>query len=139
MPSTSRPSRRLESTSGPTSWTAPLDALRLRPGDHLQQVTADQLHTVVHRIVALGRWKAGDVPIRVVADCGYDGPYLAHQLADLPVEVCVRLRGGRVLYRDAPPAHASPSIPPTPGDRPPTTPSTHKRITRGCRGAGSPF
>ncbi|MEK8142390.1 transposase [Streptomyces sp. M10(2022)] len=89
-------------TSGPTSWTAPLDALRLRPGDHLQQVTADQLHTVGHRIVALGRWKAGDVPIRVVADCGYDGPYLAHQLADLPVEVCVRLRGDRVLYRDAP-------------------------------------
>ncbi|MFI1591893.1 transposase [Streptomyces halstedii] len=117
-------------TSGPTSWTAPLDALRLRLGDHLQQVTADQLHTVVHRIVALGRWKAGDVPIRVVADCGYDGPYLAHQLTGLPVEVCVRLRGDRALYRDAPPgggastkggrpgatAHASPSIPPTLGD-----------------------
>ncbi|MFI2354618.1 transposase [Streptomyces anulatus] len=136
-------------TSGPTSWTAPLDALRLRPGDHLQQVTADQLH----RIVVLGRWKAADVPIRGVADCGYDGPYLAHQLADLPVEVCVRLRGDRVLYCDAPraavpapkaagpgtTAHASPSIPPTPGDRPPTTPSTHKRITRGCPGAGSPL
>lgn len=90
-------------TSGPTSWTAPLDARRLCPGEHLQEVTASQLRSVVSRIVALGRWTAGDPPVRIVTDCGYDGPYLAHQLADLPVEVCVRLRGDRVLYQDAPP------------------------------------
>ncbi|MFJ9381961.1 transposase, partial [Streptomyces sp. NPDC101455] len=91
-----RPHRR------PTSWTAPLDARRLRPGDHVQQSTAGQLRSVVTRLVALGRWKEGDTPIRIVADCGYDGPYLAHQLAGLPVEVCVRMRGDRVLYRDPP-------------------------------------
>jgi hypothetical protein len=89
-------------TSGPTSWTAPLDARRLCPGEHLQEVTANQLRGIASRIVALGRW-AGDPPIRIVTDCGYDGPYLAHQLADLPVEVCVRLRGDRVLCQDAPP------------------------------------
>ncbi|MEV7239590.1 NF041680 family putative transposase [Streptomyces sp. NPDC051020] len=89
-------------SSGPTSWTAPLDARRLRPGDQVQQCTAHQLREVVTRLVALGRWREGDEPIRIVADCGYDGPYLAHQLADLPVEVCVRMRGDRVLYRDPP-------------------------------------
>ncbi|GGJ62124.1 hypothetical protein GCM10010121_085940 [Streptomyces brasiliensis] len=89
-------------TSGATSWTAPLDAKRLRPGDQVQRSTAAQLREVVTRIVTLGRWKEGDEPIRIVADCGYDGPYLAHQLADLPVEVCVRMRGDRVLYRDPP-------------------------------------
>lgn len=91
-------------SGGPTSWTAPLDAYRLRPGDHVQQHTARQLREVVTRIVTLGRWREGDEPIRIVADCGYDGPYLAHQLAGLPVEVCVRMRGDRVLYRDPPAA-----------------------------------
>lgn len=89
-------------SGGSTSWTAPLDARRLRPGDQVQQCTAHQLREVVTRLVALGRWREGDEPIRIVADCGYDGPYLAHQLADLPVEVCVRMRGDRVLYRDPP-------------------------------------
>ena len=57
-------------TSGPTSWTAPLDAYRLRPGDQVQRHTARQLREVVTRIVTLGRWREGDEPIRIVADCG---------------------------------------------------------------------
>jgi hypothetical protein len=129
-------------TSGPTSWTAPLDAYRLRPGDHVQQHTARQLRDVVTRIVTLGRWREGDEPIRIVADCGYDGPYLA----GLPVEVCVRMRGDRVLYRDPPaaggvgPKGGRPrrhggrfaSVPPAPGAIHSTTASTTSTSTATC-------
>jgi DDE superfamily endonuclease len=57
---------------GATSWTAPLDAVRLGPGDDATQVTAAQLREVTRRLEQAGAWQPGDPDIIVVLDCGYD-------------------------------------------------------------------
>ena len=44
---------------GRTSWTLPLDAVRLGPEDDATEVTAAQLRDVVARIIAAGHWKRG--------------------------------------------------------------------------------
>lgn len=46
-----------------TSWTLPLDALRLGPADDATAVTTAQLRETVARITAAGQWKAGDPDI----------------------------------------------------------------------------
>ena len=90
--------------TGRHSWTAPLDAQRLAPGDDAATVTAGQLRRVVTDLIAAGQWRPGDLEILIVADAGYDGPRLSFLLADLPVAVLVRMRSDRVLRR-ATPAH----------------------------------
>ncbi|WP_369776996.1 NF041680 family putative transposase [Streptomyces sp. R33] len=87
---------------GRSSWTAPLDALRLAPGDDTATVTAGQLRELVERLITAGQWQTGDLDILVVADAGYDAPRLAHLLRDLPVQVLARMRSDRVLRRAAP-------------------------------------
>jgi hypothetical protein len=87
---------------GRSSWTAPLDAIRLAPGDDLAAVTAVQLRQLIERLIAAGQWTAGDPEILIVADAGYDGPRLAWLLRDLPVQVLTRMRSDRVLRRPAP-------------------------------------
>src|SRR6266536_373818 len=82
---------------GRTSWTAPLDAVRLGPADDETEVTAAQVREFVGRLAAAGRWRPGDEDILVVFDAGYDVTRLAWLLADLPVELCGRLRSDRVL------------------------------------------
>src|SRR5580658_3515071 len=84
---------------GATSWTAPLDAVRLGPDDDATEVTAAQLREVAGRLDRAGAWQPGDPDIIVVLDCGYDVIRLAWLLADLPVVVCGRLRAGRVFCR----------------------------------------
>ena len=69
---------------GRTSWTAPLDAVRLGPEDDETEVTAVQVREVVGRLVAAGHWRAGDPDILVVFDAGYDVTRLSFLLADLP-------------------------------------------------------
>jgi hypothetical protein len=71
--------------SGPTSWTAVLDVVRLHPADDATAATAAQLRAVVGRLRAAGHWRSGDPPIMVVLDAGYDVTRLAFVLADLPV------------------------------------------------------
>ncbi|MGW6878614.1 NF041680 family putative transposase [Streptomyces xanthophaeus] len=88
---------------GRSSWTAPLDVLRLTPGDDTATVTAQQLRELVERLVTMGQWRAGDPDILIVADAGYDAPRLAHLLRDLPVQVLARMRSDRVLRRAVPP------------------------------------
>jgi hypothetical protein len=88
--------------TGRSSWTAPLDAVRLTPGDDAATITAAQLRRVVTGLISAGHWQPGDPDILIVADAGYDGPRLAHVLADLPVAVLVRMRSDRVLRRPAP-------------------------------------
>jgi hypothetical protein len=89
--------------TGRSSWTAPLDARRLAPGDDAATVTAGQLRDTIERLIAAGHWQPGDRDILIVADAGYDGPRLAYLLQDLPVQVLVRMRPDRVLRRPAPP------------------------------------
>jgi hypothetical protein len=89
--------------SGPTSWTAVLDAVRLGPAEDATAVTAAQLRAVVGRLQQAGHWHAGDPPIMVVLDSGYDVCRLVFLLADLPVQLIGRLRADRVLLGPAPP------------------------------------
>jgi hypothetical protein len=63
-----------------------------------------------------GHWRPGDPDIWVVADAGYDGPRLTYLLADLPVQILVRMRSDRVLRRAAPPwSPGTPGRPPRHG------------------------
>jgi len=88
---------------GRTSWTLPLDAVRLGPADDATAVTAAQVREVVMRIIDAGHWHDGDPDILVVFDSGYDLTRLAWLLRDLPAEVAGRLRSDRVMYFPAPP------------------------------------
>jgi hypothetical protein len=101
---------------GRTSWTLPLDAVRLGPEDDLSAVTAAQLRDVITRIIAAGHWQPGDPDILAVFDAGYDLIRLAWLLRDLPVEIMGRLRSDRVMHFPAPPLPARP--PSTGGKRP---------------------
>ncbi|WP_196812280.1 transposase [Nocardia sp. CNY236] len=60
--------------SGRSSWTAPLDAVRLTPGDDAATITAGQLRTVIGNLIEAGHWQPGDRDIWIVADAGYDAP-----------------------------------------------------------------
>ncbi|ABD11437.1 hypothetical protein ThrDRAFT_04484 [Frankia casuarinae] len=86
-----------------TSWTAPLDAVRLGPGNDLTTVTARQLRDLVDRVVAAGHHRGGAPNILVVLDAGYDVTRLAWLLADLPVDLVSRLRSDRVFRLPVPP------------------------------------
>jgi hypothetical protein len=88
---------------GRSSWTAPLDALRLTPGDDTAIVTARQLRDLLQRLITAGQWQTGDPDILIVADAGYDAPRLGFLLKDLPVQVLARMRSDRVLRRAVPP------------------------------------
>ncbi|MEU1342225.1 transposase [Streptomyces sp. NPDC005827] len=58
--------------SGRTSWVAPLDAVRLRPGDDLAAVTASQPRDLVERLIAARQWHPGDPAVWIVTDAGYE-------------------------------------------------------------------
>ena len=88
---------------GATSWTAPLDAVRLGPDDDETEVTAAQLRETAGRLEQAGAWRPGDPDIIVVLDAGYDVTRLAFLLADLPLVLCARLRSNRVFYGPPPP------------------------------------
>jgi hypothetical protein len=45
---------------GRTSWTLPLDAVRLGPADDATEVTAAQVGDVVTRLTGAGQWRDGD-------------------------------------------------------------------------------
>jgi DDE superfamily endonuclease len=98
--------------SGPTSWTALLDAVRLGPAEDVTAVTADQLRAVVARLRTAGQWQVGDPPMPVVLDAGYDVCRLAYLLADLPIQLIGRIRADRIMLTTV--------APPPPGGRRPT-------------------
>ena len=87
---------------GRTSWTLPLDAVRLGPADDATEVTAAQVRQVVAGLTGAGHWHDGDPDILVVSGSGYDLTRLAWLLKDLPVEIMGRLRSDRVMYFPAP-------------------------------------
>ena len=110
---------------GRTSWTLPLDAVRLSPADDATAVTAAQIRDVVMRITGAGHWHDGDPDILIVFDSGYDLSRLAWLLRDLPVEVAGRLRSDRVMHFPAPPRPARPAG--TGGRRPGTVRCSARR------------
>lgn len=88
--------------TGRTSWTAILDAVRLGPADDEMAVACAQLRQVIDRLITAGHWHCGDLPILIVTDSGYDTARLAHDLADLPIQILGRLRTSRVMRLPAP-------------------------------------
>jgi hypothetical protein len=86
----------------PDSWTTPLDVQRVHPRQNANAVAVDQITEL------LGRLAPGGAPPLVVFDAGYDAVQLTQSLAPLPVAVLVRLRAGRCLYADPPPAVSAP-------------------------------
>ena len=95
---------------GASSWTLPLDAVRIGPDDDETELAAAQLREVTARLIAAGHWTGGDPPILVALDAGYHASRLAWLLAGLPVTLVVRVRADRVFYR-----HVPPRAPGTPG------------------------
>ncbi len=98
--------------SGPTSWTALLDARRLHPAEDATEVTAAQLRAVVGRLRSAGHWQPGDPALLVVLDAGSEVCRLAFLLADLPVQLIGRIRADRVMLTAL--------APPSPDRRRPT-------------------
>jgi hypothetical protein len=131
----------------PDSWTAPLDAMRIKPCIDATTATIDQVKRVV---VALP--DDDEVPL-FVFDAGYDPIALGAGLAETRAQVLVRISAKRVFHPDptprpggrrgAGPAATDPASPwlrtPPPGpiptpSSPPTIPAT---ATCACRpGAG---
>ena len=78
----------------PDSWTAPLDARRVRPEEDVTAATIEQVQELIRRLGATSA-----VPM-FVFDAGYDPIALTAGLRDTAAQVLVRVRGDRVFYRD---------------------------------------
>ncbi len=52
--------------SGRSSWTAPLDAVRIGPDDEVTEITAGQLREVIGRLRRAGQLPDGDPSVLVV-------------------------------------------------------------------------
>lgn len=83
------------------SWTAPVDASRVRPAQDANMVATEQVKALLGR---LGREEADPL---FVFDAGYDPVKLQQGLEGWPCQILVRLRAGRRFYADpiGPPAH----------------------------------
>ncbi len=77
-----------------SSWTAPLRVRRIIPGENMNVVAAEQIRSWLGQAGL-----PANVPI-FTFDAGYDAVQLSLALADLPVDLLVRLRAGRCFYAD---------------------------------------
>lgn len=83
---------------GRTSWTGPLDAVRLGPDDDLTEVTAAQVRNLLTRLREAGQWREGDPEVLFVLDAGYDIVRLTWLLRNEPVRLLGRIRADRVMH-----------------------------------------
>jgi hypothetical protein len=80
-----------------SSWTAPRRMRRVRPGENLNRVAAEQLRSWLRHAPAV----PPDAPPPIVSfDAGDDSVQLSLDLADAPLCLLVRLRAGRCFYAD---------------------------------------
>lgn len=86
---------------GRSSWTGPLDAVRLGPEDDPTEVTAAQIRDLVARLERAGQWRPGDLPVLFVLDSGYDIVRLTWLLREEPVRLLGRIRADRVMRAPA--------------------------------------
>jgi hypothetical protein len=93
------------------AWVAPVQVDRLQAGMTPSRLAAAQVRAVTAR---LSRDQQAQAPAPVfVFDAGYDAPALSMALADLPVQLLIRLRTDRVFYHDP-----APRPPNRPGPQP---------------------
>jgi SAM-dependent methyltransferase len=76
------------------SWTTPVEARRVPPGEDIGAATAAQIRALT------GRLDIREAAPLFVFDAGYDPIALTVDLADVVVAVLVRIRGDRVFYTD---------------------------------------
>ncbi len=81
----------------PDSWTAPLDAMRIKPCMDATTATVDQVKRVVEALP-----EHGEVPL-FVFDAGYDPIALGAGLAETRAQVLVRISSKRVFHPDPTP------------------------------------
>ena len=74
------------------SWTAPIDARRVPPGEDIGPAAAAQIRALT------GRLDIREAAPLFVCDAGYDPIALTVDLADTPLAVLVRIRSDRVFY-----------------------------------------
>jgi hypothetical protein len=110
----------------PDSWTAPLDARRIRPDEDGTAATVEQVRELI------GRLGPTDTVPMFVFDAGYDPIALTAGLEDTAAQVLVRIRGDRVFYRDPPARTQHARSTPAPRQAPQTRRSAHDGSSR-CR------
>jgi hypothetical protein len=82
---------------GPTSWTAPVDAVRLRPEDTLTQVTLDTMTRIIDGLTA-ARWTGDrDQTPGFVFDSEYDLMAFSHELG-ATTHILGRLRSNQTFH-----------------------------------------
>ncbi|WP_372446671.1 transposase [Streptomyces laculatispora] len=86
---------------GRSSWTGPLDVMRLGPEDDPTEVTAAQIRDLVARLERAGQWRLGDLPVLFVLDSGYDIVRLTRLLRKELVRLLGRIRAERVMRAPA--------------------------------------
>jgi hypothetical protein len=82
---------------GRSSWTGPLDAVRLGPEDDPTDVTATQIRELLARLKQAGQRRPGDPPVLFAMDSGHDIVRLTWLLRQEPVRLLGRIRADRVL------------------------------------------
>lgn len=80
------------------SWTVPVDARRLRPGEKATDLAVEQLKQLVARRPS----DSHEAPPLVVFDAGYDVAAFTEALADIAVALLIRLRSTRCFFREPP-------------------------------------
>ncbi len=80
----------------PDSWTAPMDTMRIAPGQDATEATLGQLRRLLRLLP-----HDEQVPM-FVFDAGYDPIAISEGLSDERAQVLVRLRSDRVFYTDPP-------------------------------------
>jgi hypothetical protein len=79
-----------------SSWTAPVDAVRLAPGERPETVAVRQIRALAPQLAG------GPVPV-FVFDAGYSPSLLTAALAEVRAAVLVRFRDDRVFFHSAAP------------------------------------
>jgi hypothetical protein len=80
----------------PDSWTAPIDTMRIAPGQDATEATLGQVRRLLRLLP-----HDEQVPM-FVFDAGYDPIAISEGLSDERAQVLVRLRSDRVFYTDPP-------------------------------------
>ncbi|TJZ90807.1 NF041680 family putative transposase, partial [Actinacidiphila oryziradicis] len=88
---------------GSSSWTLPVDVARIPPGSCSVAASDEQIRRVAHHLDHLGRLRIDGRPAPLfIHDQGYSASGLTHALADVPVQLLVRIAGDRVFYDGRP-------------------------------------
>jgi len=90
-------------TWGHTSWTLPLDVVRIAPGDNHHTLALAQIRALLDRLPTPTTPAAPATTPIICLDGDYSIAWIARQLTDRPVQLLGRLRSDGSLFTDPPP------------------------------------